>query len=175
MNLKLIWPTVLAAILLAAIPLHAVADTKIGVINWNRVLEQTPQAEQASSALEREFADRQRELIADQRSIQQLQDRLQREADTIADPDEAARLERDLRARQRDFQRNAEQYEEDLNIRRNEELAKVQRLVMAEIQSFAREERFDVILAQGVLYASDQVDLTDRILQRLQARAGSGR
>lgn len=164
----------LAAALLAATPLAAVAqEMKIGVVNLNRLQEQAPQAQAAQQTLEREFADRQRDLLAEQRAVTQLQERLQREADTIADPEEAARLERELRTRQRDFQRNAQQFEEDLNIRRNEELARFQRQVFDEIQVFSRAENFDVVLAQGVLYHSERVDVTDRILQRLQ-RAGGG-
>ncbi|MCA1799236.1 MAG: OmpH family outer membrane protein [Xanthomonadaceae bacterium] len=174
-KLKISTTGLLAASLLAAAPMAAVAqDMKIGVVNLNRLQEQAPQAQAAQATLEREFADRQRDLLAEQRAVTQLQERLQREADTIADPAEAARLERDLRTRQRDFQRNAQQFEEDLNIRRNEELARFQRQVFDEIQVFSREESFDVVLAQGVLYHSERVDVTDRILQRLQ-RAGGGR
>lgn len=174
-KLKISTIGLLTASLLATAPMAAVAqDMKIGVVNLNRLQEQAPQAQSAQQTLEREFADRQRDLLAEQRAVTQLQERLQREADTIADPAEAARLERDLRTRQRDFQRNAQQFEEDLNIRRNEELARFQRQVFDEIQVFSREEGFDVVLAQGVLYHSERVDVTDRILQRLQ-RAGGGR
>lgn len=174
-KLKISTTVLLTAVLLAATPLTAVAqEMKIAVVNLNRLQEQAPQAQAAQQTLEREFADRQRDLLAEQRAVTQLQERLQREADTIANPEEAARLERELRARQRDFQRNAQQFEEDLNIRRNEELARFQRQVFDEIQAFSRAENFDLVIAQGVLYNSERVDVTDRILQRLQ-RAGAGR
>lgn len=149
---------------------------KIGVADLAQLRTQAPQAEDASRVLEQEFATRQRDLVAEQRAVTELQERLQREGDVLADADEAARLERELRGRQRDLQRNIAQYEEDLNVRRNEELGKLQRLIFAEIQAFAREGRYDLVLVDGVIHASDQIDVTEQILQRLQARAGgSGR
>ncbi len=171
----------LAAVMIAAtfttgFAPDAFAQLKIGVANLAQLREQAPQAEQASKVLEREFANRQRDLVAEQRSINELQERLQREADVIADPNEASRLERELRNRQRDLQRNVTQYEEDLNVRRNEELGKLQRLIFSEIQTFAREQGYDLVLVDGVIHASDKVDVTQQILQRLQSRnTGSGR
>lgn len=149
---------------------------KIGVADLAQLRTQAPQAENASRILEQEFAARQRDLVAEQRAVTELQERLQREADVLTDADEAARLERELRNRQRDLQRNIAQYEEDLNVRRNEELGKLQRLIFSEIQAFAREGQYDLMLVDGVIHASDQIDVTEQILQRLQARgAESGR
>lgn len=170
MTKKFTWPMLLAAAALALTPAFASAQLKVGVANLSKLREQAPQAQAASTALEREFASRQRELIAEQGEVQKLQDRLTREAEVLAGQEEAMNLERELRNRQRDLQRNVTQYEEDLNLRRNEELSKLQRLILAEIQAFAREEQYDMVLVEGVLYASDKVDITDAVLKRLQAR-----
>lgn len=167
---KLIGLFILGAAL-ALTPMTTFAqELRIGVANLAKLREQAPQAEAASQTLEREFAERQRALLAEQRAVTQLQERLQREAEVIASPEDAARLERDLRNRQRDLQRNVTQYEEDLNMRRNEELGRLQRLIFTEIQNFAREQRFDLVLVEGVIHASDKVDVTDQILARLQAQ-----
>ena len=101
--------------------------------------------------------------------MQKLQERLTREADVLADQEQAMALDRELRNRQRDLQRNVAQYEEDLNLRRNEELSKLQRMIISEIQAFARAESYDVVMVEGVIYASDRVDVTDAVLARLQS------
>lgn len=170
---KLIGLIVLTVSLCA--PLLAQAqELRIGAVDLAVLRERAPQTEEASRNIEREFADRQRALLAEQRAVQQLQERLQREADVLSNPEEAAQLERDLRNRQREWQRNAQQFEEDLNIRRNEELGRLTRLVFNEIRAFAREEGYDLLLIEGVAHASPRVDVTDRILARLQALAASG-
>lgn len=163
-----------ALIALGSLPVQA-TDLKIGFVNLMKLREEAPQAEEATRVLEREFASQQRELLAEQRAVAQIEQRLAREGDTIADLEERQRLERELRMRQRDLQRNAQQWEEDLNVRRNEELGRLQRLIFAEIQAFAREEGFDMVLVEGVIHATDRVDVTDRVLQRLRARAGGNR
>lgn len=173
MTQKYTWPMLLAAALLAFAPTYADAQLKVGVANLAKLREQAPQAQAASTALEKEFASRQRELIAEQQEVQKLQERLTREADVLAGQEEAMELERELRNRQRDLQRNVAQYEEDLNLRRNEELSKLQRLILAEIQSYARDEQYDMVLVEGVIYASDKVDITNAVLQRLQSRGNT--
>ncbi|MEX0900489.1 MAG: OmpH family outer membrane protein [Gammaproteobacteria bacterium] len=165
------WPMMFAAALLALAPgLVAAQQLKIGVADLAELRAKAPQAQAASTALEREFASRQRELIAEQEQVQRLQERLTREADVLADQEQAMTLERDLRNRQRDLQRNVSQYEEDLNLRRNEELSKLQRQILTEVQTYAREQNFDLVLVEGVIFASDKVNITAAVLQRLQSR-----
>ena len=170
MKSKFTWPMLLAAGLLALAPGHASAQAlKVGVADLAELRAKAPQAQAASTALEREFASRQRELIAEQEQVQRLQERLTREADVLADQEQAMTLERDLRNRQRDLQRNVSQYEEDLNLRRNEELSKLQRLILSEIQAYSREQNYDLVMVEGVIYASERIDVTDAVLARLQA------
>jgi outer membrane protein len=168
------WPMLLAAGVLALAPGLASAQAlKVGVADLTELRTKAPQAQAASTALEREFASRQREIIAEQEQVQRLQERLTREADVLADQEQAMALERDLRNRQRDLQRNASQYEEDLNMRRNEEISKLQRLILTEIQAYAREQNYDLVLVEGVLYASDKVNITAAVLERLQSRGNT--
>lgn len=170
MKFNFTWPMLLAAGLLALAPGYAAAQAlKVGVADLAELRAKAPQAQAASTSLEREFAARQRELIAEQEQVQRLQERLTREADVLADQEQAMTLERDLRNRQRDLQRNVTQYEEDLNLRRNEELSKLQRLILTEIQAYAREEKYDLVMVEGVIFASERVNVTNAVLARLQA------
>jgi len=86
---------------------------------------------------------------------------------------EQRNVERDVLARKRDLKRSQDVFREDFNIRRNEELGKLQRLVVETIRSIAKEQKYDLMLTDGVLFASDQVEITEQVLKRLRDQAGS--
>jgi outer membrane protein len=80
-------------------------------------------------------------------------------------------LERDVVAQRRELQRSTEEFREDVNLRRNEELGKFQRQIVEIINNLAKEEGFDLIVNDGaVVYASKQVDITDKVLSRLTSK-----
>jgi len=149
--------------------LPAVAGAQnVAFVTMNRILEDSPQAEEAMRELEREFSPRDSELVAEREELQRLRDRLERDGDMMA-PSERADLEREFSQRSREFRRAQESFSEDLNVRRNEELAKLQRRINDAIAELARERDIDVILTErNVLYASDRVDITDDILAAMQ-------
>ena len=78
-------------------------------------------------------------------------------------------LERDILSKKRDYNRMRDELREDFNIRRNEELGALQKKVYEVIQQIAKQESYDLVLTQPVLYASPSVDITDRVLQKLNA------
>lgn len=149
--------------------LPAVAGAQnVAFVTMNRILEDSPQAEEAMRELEREFSPRDSELVAEREELQRLRDRLERDGDMMT-PSERADLEREFSQRSREFRRAQESFSEDLNVRRNEELAKLQRRINDAIVELARERDIDVILTErNVLYASDRVDITDDILAAMQ-------
>lgn len=151
-----------------AVPAAAGAQT-VGYVTMNRILEDSPQAEQAMRELEEEFSPRDSELVAEREELQRMRDRLEREGDMM-DPSDRAALEREFSARSREFRRAQESFSEDLNVRRNEELSRLQRRINDAIAELARERDIDVILTErNVLYASDRVDITDDVLAAMQS------
>jgi len=140
---------------------------KIGVVNVTRLLEQAPQSQSAMGALQEEFAPRQREIAALQRSLQEQQETYERDG-AIMGETERLNLERVIREDQRDMQREQNEYIEDLNIRRNEELGKLQRSMLEEVQRYAREAGYDMVVAD-VLFYSAAIDITEDVLSGLQA------
>lgn len=147
---------------------QAQGDLKIGFVNAARILDQAPQAEQARERLEVEFAPRDQELVSAQRALRQLEEKLASDNTLMAD-EERRKMVRDINSQKREIKRLRTEFQEDFNIRRNEELAKLQRQVYEAIVSLAKEEEFDLIVNDGaVIYASEQVDITDKVLERLQ-------
>jgi outer membrane protein len=148
------------------------ADMKIGVVNVARLLEEAPQAKAAMQALQEEFAPRQREIVQQQKDLRTQQDKLQRDGAVMAE-NERRNTERDLREGERELSRKQSEYLEDLNLRRNEELGKLQRSLLQEVQAFARAGNFDLVVGDGVLFAKDSMDITSQVLAQLQQRAGA--
>lgn len=157
--------TLLAICLLT--PTLVLAEVKVGFVNTVKLMEEAPQAKAAISKMEAEFAPREKELVALQRDIKQAEDKLSRDAAVMSDADRS-KTERDLVSRKRELKRAQDEFREDLNIRRNEELSKLQRRLYDAIVDLAKAENYDLIVSEGVVFASTRIDITDAVLTRLK-------
>jgi len=144
-------------------------DIKIGFVNVARILEKAPQAEKAKVALEKEFSPRSKRLVASQKTIKKLDEKLARDIKLMSEK-EARRLQREVLEKRRALQRDQEEFREDFNLKRNEELAKLQRLVFEAIKSLSESEKYDLVLHDGVVYASGAVDITNKVQKRLSSK-----
>ena len=122
----------------------AQAQTKIGVVNVARLLQEAPQAQAASQALENEFAARKRDLENQQRDLKAREDKLQKDGATMAEADRRNQ-EKTLRDGQRELARKQNEFMEDLNVRRNEALGQLQRTVLQEVQTYAKTAGLDLV------------------------------
>jgi outer membrane protein len=168
-RLSMLGSVVLAGAALLAPLASALAETKIAVVNVPRLLEEAPQAKSAMQALQDEFAPRQREIVAQQKELKAKDEKLQRDGAVMAE-NERRSAEKDLRDGQRELARKQNEYVEDLNLRRNEELGKLQKSLLQEVQAYARTSSFDLVLGDGVLYVNESMDITPQVLSALQAR-----
>ena len=144
----------------------AAADLRIGFVDVARVLDQSPQAEEARLRIQAEFAPIDQEIVRLQRELRALEEQLVRDGAVMANPDRQ-RLEREVLSRKRDLRRSQEEFREDLNLRRNQELQKLQRQVVLTIRAMAKSEGYDLVISDGVLFASERVDITGTVLERL--------
>lgn len=154
----------LAASLFA--PVQA-ADTKIGAVNVTRLFGQAPQAEQARNKLEKEFGSSKRELEALQEDIIAKQEKLQRDGPVMGASDRAE-LEREIISDTKDLRRRSEDFQESFSRREKELFVALQSGVFKTIVEKAEKEGYDLIVGEGVIYASDQVDITDALLKQLE-------
>lgn len=155
-----------AAALLAAGAVSA-QDAKIGFVDVGKLLEDSPQAVAARQKLRNEFAPRNEQLEAQHKEIAKLEEQLSTDADVMSE-ERIEELERSIQRRRRDFVRERDEVREDLGIRRNEELGKLQEQINEEVARIARAEGFDLVLTQAVtLYASQRIDITDRVLESM--------
>jgi outer membrane protein len=131
-------------------------------------LERAPQAEKAKKELEREFAPRDKKLVAEQKQIKAMEEKLAKDA-AIMSESERQKMDKEILSRKREAKRLQDEFREDFNLRRNEELTQLQKEIFEAIQSLARDENFDLLLTDGVVFASETVDVTGKVERKLKA------
>jgi outer membrane protein len=145
------------------------AETKIGFVNTERILRESALAKASQQKLEAEFSKREKSIQESVTKFRETTEKLERDAAVMAESErvkrqrEAAELERELQRRQREFR-------EDLNQRRNEELAVVIERANKAIRQIAEAEKYDIIFQEAV-YASPRIDITEKVLRSLNAAA----
>jgi outer membrane protein len=163
--LKRTLTTLAALALVSIVTAVTAADFKIGFVDVERIRRESAPAERASKQLEQEFAPRAQELQRREGQIKAMQGQLEKEAVTMSESERRSK-EQELSRMSVDFQRMQREYREDLNMRRNQELASLFERADRVIKQIADAEKFDLILQEAV-YRSTRIDITDRVLKAL--------
>jgi outer membrane protein len=159
------------ATFLAVVPAAATAqELKMGYVNSERVVREAAPAKAAQAKLEAEFGKREKELNDLGNKLKAVGDKLDKDNPTLSEA-ERARRQREIVDQDRDLQRKRREFQEDLNQRRNEEMASVVERANRVIKQIFDAEKFDVIL-QEVIFASARVDITDKVIKALNAQPG---
>ena len=162
---------VAAMLFAAAVAPAAAQDLKIGYVNSERVLREATPAKAAQAKLETEFSKRERELTDVGARLKGTADKLEKDAPTLSET-ERNRRQRELVDQDRDLQRKRREFQEDLNQRRNEELAGVVERANRVIKQIFDAEKYDLIL-QEVVFAGPRVDITEKVIRVLNAPAAA--
>lgn len=144
------------------------AELKLGFVNAAKILEEAPQAVVAQNKLEKEFSGRNKKLIDGQKELKALEDKLSKDSAVMSDA-ERGKTERNINALRRDLKRDQDEAREDFNIRRNEEFSRLQKQVYEAIVAIAKQESYDLVVAEGAIYSSERVDITNKVMARLKA------
>jgi outer membrane protein len=162
--MKTIIKTGMAVVLLGMSVAHA-ADFKVGVVDTERVLRESVPAMMAESKIEKEFSGRDQEIKKLLKQAKELQALLEKEDSKFSDADRRNK-ERELTTMNADLQRMQREFREDLNLRKNEELAIVLEQANKAIQAIAEAEKYDLILQEAV-YRNPKIDITDKVIKHL--------
>ena len=166
--MKKIIKMVLAGViaLFLALPVAA-ADLKLGYVDAVKLFQDAPQAAESEVMLRKEFAVREKDLLDAQEKAKALDERLRRDSMVMSES-ERKKIESELTSLSRDMRRNQEEFREDLNRRRNEEIAKVQEFIKGVIDKIGKEEGFDLIFFEGIAFANPEHEITSKVLARLK-------
>jgi len=157
----------IAMVLAFSLP-AAAQEMKIGVVSLPALIERAPQTKIAMDALQEEFAPRQREFLAKQKEFEELTTKAQKDFAVMGET-ERRNAEKDLRDLQREVTRLQTEFRDDLNLRQNEEYGLLQRAMLKEVQDYAQEQGYDLIVGDGVLFASNAVNITEEVLRVVEA------
>lgn len=146
---------------------NAEEGLRIGFVNIPKILDGAPQAKGADSRLKQEFTSRESKVNKAKEELRRLEEKLRKEEETMSTA-EANKLTQDIRTKRRDLERELDVFREDFSIRRSDEINKLQKDILSAINALAKEEGYDLVVGEGVVYANSRVDLTDKILSRLQ-------
>lgn len=157
---------VISLILMPALSFaQVVTEGKIGFVNLDRILRDAAPAQRAQKKIEAEFAKRDQELSKVAEQIKKMQEGMEKNAVTMSES-ERSRREREFTDLNRDFQRKQREFREDLNQRRNEELASVLERANRAVRTIAEAEKYEIIFQEAV-WASPKIDITDRVIKAL--------
>jgi outer membrane protein len=171
LNNSKMWGIALVTVLAAAgVATPAMAEVKIAVVDYGRLLSESPQAKAALDAIRTEFGPKEREMQQQQASLKAKEDKLEKDGATMT-PEQRSRAEKDLRDGARELQRKQQEAQDDLTARRNEEMSRLQKSLIEEVRTYAKAQNFDIVIADGVIYSVPALDITPAILASLQSRA----
>jgi outer membrane protein len=157
-----------AALGVAAQPAPMTTTMKIGYVNTERILRDAAPAVRAQRKIEAEFQKRDQELAKFADQLKKMQDDVEKNSVTMSEVQRRNR-EREFGELNREFQRKQREFREDLNQRRNEELAQVVEQANRVINQIAEQEKFDLIL-QDAVYRSPRIDITDKVIKALESK-----
>jgi outer membrane protein len=160
----------LGSLIAATFAMPAAADLKVGVVDIAKLFEESPQAKVVQDGLKAEFGPRLQQLIAQEQALKTRNDKYQKDLATMA-ADQRTKAEKDLRDSARELERKKAELQDDSNAKRQEEMNKLQRLLFGEVRDYAKAQNFDIVIAEGVLYATPTVDITAAVLSGLVSRA----
>ncbi len=161
-----LYRTLLAAALMAPFAQSALAqESKIGFVNTERIFREAAPAKTAQVKIDQEFSKREKELQDLSARLKTISEKLDKDAAVITESDRSKR-QRELSELDKDFQRKQREFREDLNQRKNEELATVLERTTRVIKQIAEAEKYDIVFQEAV-YASPRIDITDKVLKAL--------
>ena len=149
------------------------ADFRVGVVDTERVLRESAPAAKAEKKIEKEFSGRDQEIKKLMKQAKELQSLLEKDGSKLSDADHRNK-ERELTAMNVNLQRMQREFREDLNLRKNEELAIVLEQANKAIQAIAEAEKYDLILQEAV-YRNPRIDITDKVIKHLAGEATDGK
>ena len=160
----------LGSLAATAFALPAVAEIKVGVVDYARLFEESPQAKVVQESLRAEFGPRLQQLVTQENALKAKGEKLQKDVATMT-PEQRSKAEKELRDSARELERKKGELQDDSNAKRQEEMNKLQRSLISQVREYAKAQNYDIVIAEGVIYHTAAVDITGAVLDALKASA----
>ncbi len=160
-------------LLAVAAPTASQNAPRIAYVDMKRLLDNAPQVAAGRERLAREFRERDAQLKQQEARLAELKRREQAGA-AAAESVPASQLAREIGTLERGIERLRGQLRSELGTRGAEELGRRWPEIQSVIVEYARENDYDLVLQGPVLFASANIDITDRVLERLRLASKAG-
>ena len=158
----------LSALLLMFVSANALAATpKIGFVSVEKILTEAPQVEAVNQSMLERFGGRKTELQEMEKEIKGMQENYKRN-ELVMTEDKLTELKNSIITKIQEFKQKEALLQQEVTTVRNQELAVLQQSVSSIINELAKDEKYDLILSEGVVYAADKMDITDKVLERMK-------
>lgn len=162
--------SVIAGLLLAG---EAMAQGKIGYVDMNALINNSPQILDANQTLTAEFEEQNAKISEQEADLKVLEDRISKEGNFMT-PDKLLELQERARILERQVRRAKEDLKDAITIRNSQLVDDVQNQIKSVVARYAEQNGYDAILINAILYANDNIDITDEILQQLRSDYAAG-
>lgn len=139
----------------------------VAYVEVQKILAKSSRVKLIEKKMKREFSKREEEIVNKGKELERLQQKYKKDSVVMTEK-EIKRLERDIITRGRDLKNMQSEFKEDFVLRRNEELGKLQKEIREVITTIAKEEKIDMVFETAVVFYSNKVDITDKVLRRMK-------
>lgn len=161
---------ILTLLMASSVSLAGTDLYKIGFVNTARVLKEAPQARKVEDRLKAEFEPREAQIREKRKEIRTLEEQLMLH-NVTGSANTRRKLEREIRLKVSQLKFLEQEFREDQNLRRNEGIRELQRVIAKVLEKLGDEGNFDLILTEGVSYVSDQIDITTQLVEMLKQQS----
>lgn len=165
------FPLAAVVIAIAAFSAPAHAETRIAVVNISKLVTESPQAASARQKMDQEFSARRKKLEGLQDKLIADVEKAKKDA-AVMSADQKKKLQEDLGKRQREFAQQQGEYNAEVARREQQELESLRKAILEIVADVARQNKYDLVLGDGVVYAADAVNITDKVLAAMRGKAG---
>jgi outer membrane protein len=140
---------------------------KIGYIDVEKVINNLSQYQQENNALIQQFEPKKQQLLDLFKHIELLKNNLNNVETTVSNETYQKELEK-ISELEISFQTDTELWQQQLNQEKRESLQKIETMINLVIEKFATSENYDLILYQNAAFVSDQVNITNQIILKIE-------
>ena len=166
----------LATMVLAGSANTVDAQTKIGVVDLQRAINETEDGRQAKRRLKKLFDERQKSLDAKQNALKAQKESLERQQDVLSE-DALRKKAETFQAEVMELQQEYMQYQQELSAKEQELTSVILEKMQKILRRIGQTDGYTLILEAnegGVVWVPANLDLTDVLIQRYNKQAKSG-
>jgi len=142
---------------------------KVGVVSVERILTEAPQVDAVNTRMLEKFGPKRDELKSMEKDIQKLQENYKRN-ELVMTEDKLNDLKKEMITKIQALKQKEAVLTQQVSDMRNKELAKLQKSVRKIINDIAKKGKYSLVLSEGVAYANDKLDITNKVLDKMKAK-----